>query len=515
MRMKPLLIPAFAAATLALTAQPIYATPLDDRVTELKHAVDKEAAARNNGANPQQGFVNQGMSPAFLDASIDQIVSQMENPSFGGNMDAQLAQITSMYTSTEVQEATTNLLSEIKKERKDKVDAEVAEVKTLMTKAGQAITQAKKPEDLDDLIAEMSKHQNNRYGGNPALQANQQLFQEFSSACEFVKQWQNYLAHLANGQTDQARSDLQMLSQNNYGDGLLPRSKLLELEAPDKMLAHTGTVTPVTSTPALQAQAILDGMKTLDDIKPALVKLEPLRQSDTQELQFVCNELSQMRSNYDDIKAGLPVQSNVAYNYNQNGITVPPVLRTQMLLLMLQTRFDSYKGPSPQPGEKPTDYVARVMADATTRQDWALLRDADSARNTLTQNNGLGYNISSFGGVESIISGSHQEEAGQFALAVRSYEQALQSDDPALPAKIIGDKLAAIQRDHPKEFADGMQLTVSPPGARLYQAPPMGMSNRTNPYLPPVMPPPMTAPLPASLASPSANTTTAPVPPAK
>ncbi len=182
-------------------------------------------------------------------------------------------------------EATTNLLNEIKKERKAKADAEIADVKALLTRAGQTITQAKKPEDLDNLVEEIGKHANNN--GNSALQGDQELSRQLSSAFEFVKQWQNYLAHLAAGQTDQARNDLQNLSNNNYGDGLLPRSKLLELESPDRLLAPSGKPAPAASAPALQAQAIVDGIKTLDDIKPALAKLEPLRQSDMAELQNV------------------------------------------------------------------------------------------------------------------------------------------------------------------------------------------------------------------------------------
>ncbi len=509
-RMKLLLAPALAAAVFALAAPPVRATPLDDRVAELKHAVEKEATMRANAPNNPNGFVNPGLTPAMIDASIDQIVAQMENPAYGTNMDAQLAQITSMYTSTEVQEASTNLLNEIKKERKDKADAEIAAAKALITRAGQAITQAKKPEDLDSLIAEMSKHGNTPYGGDSALQNDQELSRQFSSDFEFVKKWQEYLAHLAIGQTEQARSDLQVMSQNHYGEGLLPRSKLLELESPDTLLASSSKTSPASTTPALQAQAILDGIKTLDDIKPALQKLEPLRQSDMQELQNVYSLLSQMQTNYEDLKAGLPAQSNINFGYNTNGMTVPPAVRAQMLLFTLQVQFESYKGPPPAPGEKPVEFVDRVIADALARQDWELLRQADGARSGLTLNSGFGTSTY-VPAVGSIIAAEHQEAAGQYTLAVQSYETALKSDDPSVPAKIIGDKLAAIQRDHPKEFADGMQLTVTPPAPHYYSTP--AQMYRPNPYLPPGALNPITpAPIPSSLLSSPASTNTAPTP---
>jgi len=490
--------PLISAALLILIALPLRATPLDDRVAELKHAIEKEAAAKANGANAQNGIMfNQGMSPAFIEASIDQIVAQMQNPSFGGNMDAQLMQMTSMYTSDEVQEATKNLLSEVKKERKDRSDAEMADIQALITRATQAITQAKKPEDLDDLITAMAKYQNFRYGMDSALQQNRDLSRQFSAAFEFIKHWQDYLAHVSSGQAEQAHNDLRMMMMSNTGPGLIPRSKLLEMDSSGSLTGSPGHGAGTPSAPAAQAQAIVDGIKTLDDIKPALLKLEPLRQSDMSELQVAYSQLNQMQSDYENLKAGLPVQGYMNPGFNSGPVTMPPGLRAQLLLLTLQNEFDSFKGTPPVPGEKPTAFLDRVIADATTREDWNLLRHADAARNSLRQNTGDGAaSPSDTSGVNSIIAGAHQEAAGQFALAVQSYETALKSDDPAIPSKILGDKLAAIQRDHPKEYADGMQLTVSPPAPHIYQNPnssaPGGVA-------------PAPAPIPSTLLSPAAK----------
>ncbi len=373
-------------------------------------------------------------------------------------------------------------------------------MKTLMTRAGQAITTAKKPEDLDGLIMDMGQHENSRYGGNSAMQGNEQLSQQFASAFEFIKQWQNYLAHLNNGQTEEARNDLRNLSQNNYAGNLIPRSKLLALESPDKLTPPGGASAAAVNTPTAQAQAIFDGIKTLDDIQPALVKLEPLRRANTSELQQAYYSLAQILQSYQNLKAGLPAQIN--NNSYSNGPSVPPGVRAQLMLLALQNRFTSFKGKAPAPAEKPTDYVDRVIADAISREDWALLHSAAQSRQMLDQQSGMGYATSYPSGVDSIIAGAHMEDAGQWALAVQSYETALRSSDPSVPAKVLGDKLAAIKRDHPKEFADGMQLTVDPPSPRIYQRP-----DAANTNVP-------TAPIPASLLSPNTNAPSAAAPPA-
>ena len=505
-RMKILFFPVYLVALLLLLARPASATPLDDRISELKHALKKEATAKAAamGANAQGGFGNPGMSPAFIDASIDQMMAQMENPAYGGNIDGQLAQLTSVFTSEEVQEATTNLLNEVRKERKDKADAEVTDLKALIARAAQDITQAKKPEDLDALITEMGKHQNMRNGGNPSLQGNQELIQQFSSAFEFTKQWQNYLAHVASGQTDQAHNDVQSLSQNNYGVSLIPRSKLLALAAPEKITAPNAA--SATSTPVAQAQAILNGMKTLDDIEPALAKLAPLRQADMAELQNMYINLSQLLQSYRNLKAGLPAQFNVNYGFD-GGPSIPAELRAQLLVFALQNRFTSFQGKPPTPSEKPADFVNRVIADATSREDWDLLYSAAEARGSLQQNMGVGFATSYPNGIDSVIAGAHQESAGQFALAVQSYEIALRSNDPAVPAKIIGDKLAAIQRDHPQDYEAGMQIVISPPAPRYYQGP--GTPSRPNALGSPGLTNQATAPIPPSLLSPAANSNAA------
>lgn len=507
--MKFLLSSVLSLALLALGYLPAWATPLDDRVAELKHAMQKEAEAKAAAPDPMNNPRNPALNPAFISASVDQMVAEMVNPMNGGNNDAQLAQITSMFTSDEVQEATTNLLAEIHKERKDRADAESAAMKALLQRATQQISQAKKPEDLDDLLTEMAKHQTNRYGGG-GNQGDPQLAQQFSSAFEFAKQWQNYLSHLANGQADLARNDLQNLSQNNESLGIIPRSKLLELAAPGNMPAPP--VKPETNavpTAVSQAQAILDGMKTLDDIGPAMEKLEPLRRSDMSDLQNVYTTLSQMWESYQNLKAGLPAQINTNVGYG-NGPSIPGEMRSQLLLLALQNRFTSFQGKAPMPSEKPIDYVDRVIADATSREDWDLLRSAAQSRSSLAQTTGNGFGLPYSDGIASLIAAAHQETAGQYALAVQSYETALKSDDPSVPAKVIGDKLAAIQRDHPKDFADGMQLEVSPPAPRYYQGPVPGMPYRANPYAYPPSSNYPTATIPSTLLSPAAGTNAAP-----
>jgi hypothetical protein len=53
-----------------------------------------------------------------------------------------------------------------------------------------------------------------------------------------------------------------------------------------------------------------------------------------------------------------------------------------------------------------------------------------------------------------------------------------------VPAGKIGDRLAAIQKNHPREYENGMQMVISPP-VRGYPYPMPPSNEVANPGMPP------------------------------
>ena len=175
----------------------------------------------------------------------------------------------------------------------------------MLKRVSDNVAKAKKPEDLDGILVDLQKFQNDRNGGyNPE---NQSLVQQVSAAFEFTKLWQNYLSHLASGQTQLVTQDLQNLSQNNYGVGIIPRSQILDrLAAPDTAPpATTAPSAPAPDPQALAIENILKNVKTLDDIEPALEKIGPLRPNNGP-AQNAYNTLAPLAQLYLSIKAGVP-----------------------------------------------------------------------------------------------------------------------------------------------------------------------------------------------------------------
>ena len=348
----------------------------------------------------------------------------------------------------------------------NKSAAEAAEMAAVLQRAKDAVNAAKKPEDLDSIISDLQKYQNSAgpfgFATNPSVApSNQHLLQQLLSALEFIKQWQNYLSHLNAGDTNQARNDLQMLSQNNFGPTLVPRSRILAL------LYGQQTPSPASNTPApassgADAQKIIDGINTLDDLSTALAKLNTLA-ADDPFARETAQHLAPMVEVYQDLKNGLPTSVNIDFMGGLTGAGVSVKANALLLKFILQHYFDTYKGAQPGDDETPASYVARVKRDALSGQDWELLKKVLTVHAYLFRDvsraDGLLDNEA--GGVSALITGLNQNQAGQYALAVESFQNALDAGTVDIPAKFIGEHLDAIKHDHPHEYDSGMEAYLA------------------------------------------------------
>jgi hypothetical protein len=352
----------------------------------------------------------------------------------------------------------------------DKSGDEATQIKALLQRVRETVNTAKKPEDLDPVIFEMQKYQNNGFGFNPMVAAgNQEHLPQIFAALEFTKQWQNYLSHMAAGETEQAHNDLSQLSQNNYGASLIPRSRLLALMAvPASPPPDNATVAaPATG----DAQKIVDSIHTLDDLEPALGKLNEIAAQDGAAREYA-QRLAPMVEVYGDLKNGLPTSVDIDFMGNVTGAGISASVNIMLLNFILQRYFDSYTGAPPAADETPAAYTHRVLNDALAGQDWILLKKALNAHEYLSRNVAAGGTDDETTGFDQMITGINQQTARQFSLAVTSYLTALKSANIRIPAKFIGNQLEAIKRDHPSDYDAGMTAYLNPPMPEMPQMQP-------------------------------------------
>lgn len=342
-----------------------------------------------------------------------------------------------------------------------KDDATTAKMKAEFQHLRGLVNAAKKPEDLDPVLFDLQKYENGNFlsGITPD---NQELYQQLVGGVQFAKEWQNYLSHMATGQTDMARSDLSSLSQNNYGAGLIPRSRILALLA-NPPAPNPGDATPVANN-GLDYWKMIEAMNSLDDLEPTLDRLNALSANDATARGYA-ERLAPMVEIYGDLKSGLPTSVNINFMGGTEGAGATAKINALLMNFILAHYFDTYKGAPPADNETPAAYVTRVKNDAFAGQDWPLLKKALTAHAFLYRNIAAasGAPDNETAGFDDLVAGINQEEAGQYALAVASFQDALKAGSLDIPAKFIGTRLDEIKRDHPAEYDSGMATFLSPP----------------------------------------------------
>jgi len=428
-----------------------------------------------------------------------------------------VTQAVSTLPDDEVQKAGQALIAEIEAVRKAREDAAVDKITSVLKKVPEAVANAKKPSDLDGTLQDLDaihEGNNNNYGNNEI----QRGVSQAQSAYQFVAQWQEYLTNIEAGQDQQAKGNLRNLVGNEYGVNIVPRSKLLAL------LADLAPEKPASSSSApktAQADAIMDGIKALNDLMPAYKKLNELRKADQGSVNMAdFQTLEQCASLYEDAKVGLPV--TITISRQSNGRSAAASRIEAMTLLYLVTCYLNVKGDyAPAPDENIIRYLDRLAALSGSEGNWMLLKRVLEVETFLNRNNGGAFSATSTTGLNALLAGLSQETAGQYMLAVRSYQTALSNPSESVPSKLVGSRLDAIKKDHPQEYQAGMDLVLSPPAPRYppaYMNPgfPTPVSAGANSLQIPGTPrPAASAPSPAAASAPAPTAATSPAEPTK
>jgi hypothetical protein len=216
-------------------------------------------------------------------------------------------------------------------------------------------------------------------------------------------------------------------------------------------------------------------IKTLADVNPAINKLAALQteqsrnsSSSYQDVSSLIQSLSEISRSHRDYLSGLPVALELGVYGGQfkepEIIAKLAMLRSEMLKLALPRYVDAPAGSVAKEGETPLEFLERLAQEAKDRQDPATGYRIRMARNTLARGNSFATQDST--GLNAYVSGQNQEIAGQFELAVVSFQQALKSGSDLVPAKLIGERLDAIKAAHPEAFQKGLDRFLEPPPAR-------------------------------------------------
>jgi hypothetical protein len=254
--------------------------------------------------------------------------------------------------------------------------------------------------------------------------------------------------------------------------GLLPRSEILSRLADLELLQQK----------QLDAQGGFDGSiraivakaKTLDDIPNTLSELSQLEESvdklsgeiSRSLLPSVRDYLSVLQRTHEEYKAGLKIDPGIPtrrfFSRTVEAEAVALSLKQQLQRLVLPRALGLPESVKLDENETVEHFFDRIQVEAREKGDADFLLLVQNVKNQMNQLKGPPAALLT-NELQPFVAAQHQEAAGQFALAVASYQTALQSGSNAIPPKVIGSRLDAIKATHPKEFEEGMRIFLTQP----------------------------------------------------
>lgn len=202
---------------------------------------------------------------------------------------------------------------------------------------------------------------------------------------------------------------------------------------------------------------VIAGLNELEEMEPALKTIRILNTvrgfiDDADNTHILHQYVTTYRCLRDGLPEPLiPNMASVASSFPNQALS------DKMLRFATIHYLDAYQGAPLAKDEDLNAFVNRVVADATKREDWMLFGKALEVEDYLTKNGMAGPAANNNDLAESLLAAVHQDSAGQYSLAVISYQAALKTGNRHLPQKFIEDRLVKIHADHPDGYGVGIQ----------------------------------------------------------
>ena len=422
---------------------------------------EKSAGAEFIAAIKEEANQNTKNPTAREHGDPQYMISQFQMAVTQGNS-RKLEQMLDNYSSSFTSEKSIQSLIKLKEAYREELElhtrVQVVELEAILKRAQEAVTQAQSPEQLDAVLEELSKRQTGDYeqGYDQSNAQLRQINMRLTYAKPYVIAWQEYLQAKKSGDVTHTVQAMQSLSRQETP--LLPRSVLLARLEQER----AGLGDPVK---------IVAGIKNLEEMEPALIALEKIKQGGQSEysntpLADSIQRLSYLVKIYQDCQAGLPLnlenmnQSSYGEAVYYEGKANLGRLKAELFKYVLPRYLGAAEGTKAKEGEDIQQFMNRMLADAKSRDDLAACEKIKLAQRYFS-----GFSQNSTADTDALRdyhAGQNLLTAGQYVLAVVSYQKALKSGYDFLPVKQIGQQLESIQRDHPKEYEQGLNESLNP-----------------------------------------------------
>ena len=261
-------------------------------------------------------------------------------------------------------------------------------------------------------------------------------------------------------------------SYRELGD-IIPRSELLELtHQAQARLPKKDPAQAAMSTEEFERQvsAIIGDVKKLEEIEAGVKKIEELIAQQRKVMHLipettVVAELKTLRRFHQEIVSGVATTLDFSITGMKAKDENISRLRNMLIRFAIPRLFGLTGEQTIKEDESLAVFIRRTATEATERRDWKLLsRALDLNQRLATGQSPLNTGDSS--AITQFLAAQNQERARQYGPAVGSYLAALKTGSQIIPAEFIGDRLAAIEKEHPNEYQAAVEFANNPPPAR-------------------------------------------------
>ena len=421
-------------------------------------SVEHETKARAAGGGGREVYETR----SYLE-SIRQALNRGEDSTVLNTV----SQIETTATTEDVRRACVAIVRKVDKDRTAREQAYATEVDVAVKRAAEVVLHAKSPKELDGTIADFNRLAEPRPGLS-AESGDNRMAQKLQGIATFLNGWQEYLDAHARGDEQAVTNALTTLGAADYSHTqIVPRSEILaRLAGIDPDGSGRGRRTPAETNAAVAD--ILEHAHTLDDLPTALGKLNDLLPRGTSgqpadastDLAAAVAGLQAIQKLRAELQAGIATTISIQTFGNEATNARPGVearltgLRAELIQESLP-RLLGVPDAKAAAGEGVGGFLRRLIAEAKKRGDWvAVARGIDLERELAAgQNNHTTANTQEAEAFQQYFAGLNLEAAGQYAQAVAAYLSALKTGAQELPASVVGEHLASIERLHPQAFA--------------------------------------------------------------
>ncbi|MGB6221123.1 hypothetical protein [Haloferula sp.] len=361
---------------------------------------------------------------------------------------------------------------ELEKHLQELNEARIEELEDFFARLRDEIIAAKKPEDLDPLLEEISQRSTDRsYGSGKLNQEISNLQQKVSQSSAIVSEWQNYLMAESINDGPACKRALENVSRYLSSNPLIPRSHVLRLlnpqvsvpaptpPKPEKGADPTSAADAEAFTPFPEIEKALERGGDWNEIAKLLAALPPAQQAD--------QRISEFRSAIEKLITLSALDEAVSFlelidaiiNANEEAWILKGTsfraARDSFLMKSLQRHYAETLKKSEIKATSPAQLLDQLTSHYLDLREWALASKVLSDQEALARLDRFGSERIYSSDAEALKALARAEAAAsaeEIELAIKYYRLAAEKSSDARVFRASFEGLKALKETKPEAF---------------------------------------------------------------